>query len=306
MAAKKRTNSVPAPKKKVPQKPVRPQESERAADAKLPFWQRPLVWIGSIFAAMAAGAAGTFGTGLASFLFSPASSPHPIQGPPVRIEAVGPMQIFHDYTYVLPYRLVLTSGQLGEMNSRIAVSSDAYQNWFVSRGGVQAGMGYIPLTIVSNYSSPVTIRELDIVKQCQEPLTGGTLFQNSAGAGPFPIPAIDFDLDQGVSIGQYGPPPGPGYPSPGGNFFAKEAITLSPRETPQTLNIFVSATRKYCTFSFQMHVITDKGETVESITDKGRPFRLTATGKASRYRAVYMDNAFQPPGRFTRVKSASN
>src|SRR5689334_211097 len=166
-------------------------------------------------------------------------------------------------------------------------------------------MGYIPFTIVSNYPAPVTIRELDIVKNCQEPLAGGTFLDNTSGAGPFPVPAIEFDLDQSVSIGQYGPPPGPNYPSPGGNFFAKKAISLLPHERPRTLNIFVATSHRYCKFTFRMHVITDKGEVIQNISDNGQPFQLTATLQASHYSVVYTDNAFQPPGRFTRLQSNS-
>lgn len=249
-------------------------------------------------------AAGVIISDLNDWVKSP-SAPPPRTGPPVRV-GVSAMQMYHNGTYVVPGKLLLTPNQLQEMTNQTDISAQAYQSWFAKRGGVQADIGLINLTLTSNYDSPVTVRELDIVKFCGKPLSG-TLFQNQEGAGPFPIPAIDFNLDEGISIGQYGPPPGSGYPAQGGNFFDKEAISVSPKERPQILNVFVYTQSSYCKFYFWMHIATDKGDVTEKITYKGQQFQLTGTGsdfrtRNSRFDVVYAANDFTPPAHFVREK----
>lgn len=59
----------------------RPTSSKRRQDqrrpAKVPRWNRPLVWVGGLVSALALGVAGAFGSGLGQNLFSTAVGQHP-------------------------------------------------------------------------------------------------------------------------------------------------------------------------------------------------------------------------------------
>ncbi len=64
----------------------------------------------------------------------------------------------------------------------------------------------------------------------------------------------------------------------GGNFFAKEVITLKYHQ-PQTLGIYIQTHRQYCKFTFQLSIATTNGPVTENITDNGQPFSLTSDGE---------------------------
>jgi hypothetical protein len=227
--------------------------------------------------ALIAAIAATLGTGIGTGILTAAKGHSAPTGPPVAIEQVSQIQTWQDYSFVTPSKLVLTSAQLAAMNRQITSSPSAYSAWFLSHGGVIANKGIIGITVRGNSTGPVTITDMEIVKYCGRPLTGGTLFYSpTSGAGPFGTAQIGFDLGQQVSVGQYIPAPSAksNPPSPGGNFFAKEVITLQPGE-PQTLSVYVTAENEYCNFKFQLHVATPTGPATETISDNGKPFQIT-------------------------------
>ena len=280
--------------------------ARHADDSQRSLWRKPLVRIWSGVGILATAIIVAIGTSLGGRIFDSVTAPQPPHGSPIKIDSVTPMQPWHNYSYVLPYKLLLTPAQLAEMNTQTASSISAYQSWFRKKRGVPTDYGYIQVVISSNYQSPVAIREIDIVKNCQQPLKG-TLFSNLQGSSGFPIPSISYNLDQNISVGQYEPPSGTDSPPAGGNFFAKEEITVSPHERPQTLTIFVGTDHQYCRFTFQMHMVTEKGEAVMNITNGGHPFQLTATGvglrtTSPRFAIVYAAHSFTPPARFIREK----
>jgi hypothetical protein len=283
--------------------PARTQEhptehSDKPDGKKASLWRRPVVWLGGVLGALILAAATAFGTGVGQTLWSSATAPPAPHGPPVKLEAVSPLEFYEFKSYVLPTKLVLTAGQLAAMNAEVGISSTGYVNWFRRRGGVLAVDGLVAVTIVSNSDSPVTIKEIDVVKRCQAPLHG-TLFNYVLGAGAPSVPQVTFNLDQLVAVGQYGPPPGPGYPAAGGNFFAKKVVTVGPRERPQTLDLFVQSSH-YCQFTFQMKVATPKGMITENISNDGRPFRITGGTNLALFGAVYTIS--RDYTRFIRVK----
>ena len=182
-------------------------------------------------------------------------------------------------------------------------------------GTTVANQAWIILTVAGNSTTPVTINDMSILKSCRKPPPGGTLFFSpSAGAGPFTVPHVYFNLDKPVSTGQYAPDVGSTIP-PGGNFFAKEVITLHYQE-PQTLAIFVTSSR-YCSFSFALSVATANGTTIQRITDNGHPFTITSDGEMgsanpgqlsfSSYAIVYAGGTAdeQHSSRFIRVNPAA-
>jgi hypothetical protein len=310
MSPKKNKNSSASAKRKTQKEASSGRKLPTAGqvpDTRRPLWRQPLAQIVGAIGVLVTATIVAIGGGLGGRIINLITAPQPPHGPPVRIDSASSLQPWHDDSYVLPYGLLLTPTQLADMNAETARSASAYQSWFREKHGAQANQGYVQVTISSNYSSPVTIREIGVIKNCQKSLNG-TLFDNRHGSAEFPIPAIEFNLDQNVSVGQYGSPPGNNRPPPGGNFFAKEEVTVSPHERPQTLSIFASTQFQYCKFTFQMHVVTDRGESVETITNDGQPFQLTAAIGSdyrttySHFAIVYADNSFVPPGRFTRLK----
>jgi hypothetical protein len=95
MPRKKKVLSAPGRRLKAPKGQAQPAALEQAADIKPPFWHCPLVWVGSIISALVIAIAVALGTGLGNALFSSATSPQPPHGPPVRIEYVSPLQMYH-------------------------------------------------------------------------------------------------------------------------------------------------------------------------------------------------------------------
>lgn len=288
-------------------------------DVKVVWWKRPITWVAGFLSVLGLAIATALGTGIGNGILSDAKGHLASSGPLVAIDEVSPIQTWQDYSFVSPQRLILTSGQLAAMNSQIASSPSAYSNWFLRHGGVIANRGIIEITVHGNASAPVTITDMQVIKHCGQPLTGGTLFYSpSSGAGPFSTDQIGFDLGQQVSIGQYLPAPGPHMLSSGGNFFAKKVITLKPGE-PQTLSAFITAENEYCSFKFQLHVASPNEHAVtETITDKGKPFQITTDGREgsigsannvpfSSYQVVYAggsaDNENQ--GSFVQVNPAT-
>jgi hypothetical protein len=245
-------------------------------------WKTTLAWVGSFVSATVLAVGVAFGTGLGNSLFSTATTNHS-SGPPVIIESVEPMQPWQDFSYVFPRRFVLDRSQLVAMNRQVAISQSAYTKWFLEKGAVTANQGVIDVTVAGNDSVPVSITSMQIVKHCQSPLIGGTLFYSpTTGSGPFPTVRMYFDLDDQVSVGQYlpGEDSGPNVEA-GGNFFAREIVVLKLHE-PATFVIFVSTQQQYCSFSFQMTVAAfGHAPVTESISDNGKPFQLTSDGENS-------------------------
>lgn len=281
-------------------KPLKPEDIDTKGEVKAPLWRRPVIWLGGVASALVIAAATAIGTGIGSTVWSKATAPGAPVGPPVRIEAVSPLQFGTHASYVLPQKLILTTAELASMNIETGISTAGYVTWFQRRGAVQAGEGIISITIASNSSSAVTIKQLSVIKRCQGPLQG-TLFDDFLGAGPQTTPEIAFNLDQQVSIGQFAPAAGPDQPKAGGNFFEKEIITVSPQEPPQTLILHAYTNHRFCQFTFQMQVATPHGIATESITNNGMPFQLTSLESDSFFKAVYQSDN----GKFALIKPRS-
>jgi hypothetical protein len=223
---------------------------------------------------------------------------------PLLIEDVR-TEFWQDYSFAAATGSPLSQPQLSRLNSR-----SNPLNLPPLPGVVMANKQWITLTVAGNDAAPVTINGMDIIKHCQQPLHGSLFYSPTAGAGPFPFPSIGFNLDQQVSIGQYLPAPGKKVLPAGGNFFAKEVVTLKYHE-PQTLGIYVTTNRQYCQYTFQLNVATASGPVTQVITDNGRPFALTADGEGgtpgvvrfSAFSVVYAGGVANPQGgdRFVRV-----
>jgi hypothetical protein len=255
-------------------------EHKRQPKIRVKWWKRPITWVAGVVGALVLAIATALGTGIGNSLLAAAKGHRTPTGPPVAIESVSSIQPYQDYSYVFPGKLILASSQLASVNKELGTSMSAYSHWFAEHSGVIANKGVIGITVRGNAIGRVTITDMQVVKHCAPPLTGGTLFYSpSTGAGPFTTDQIGFDLGQQVSVGQYIPAVGSHPFSPGGNFFAKKVITLKPGE-PQTLSAYITAENEYCRFVFQLHAATPNGKPVaEIITDHGKPFQITTDGQ---------------------------
>jgi hypothetical protein len=258
---------------------VRPrQEDSPAKKVKYAWLKRPVTWIISLLAAIVLAIGTAFGSSIGQHLASAISkhqashsSPHRT-APPIIVESVA-TGFFQDYSFVTQQKTPLSQAQLQNINTqRISY------NWAPAPPAAIANIEGITLTVAGNSPAPVTINNMMIVRHCTAPLTGGTLFYSpSRGAGPVLTPNISFNLDGPVSIGQYGSYLGNKLPA-GGNFFAKKAIVLKYHQ-PETLIIFASTRRYYCTFTFNLNIATVHGQVSQPITYHGRPFSITADGE---------------------------
>lgn len=262
--------------------------------------KRPAVWIGSLATAVVTAVAVSLAVFFANHALGvggPSSgSVHPTSGQsqawhsaaprpasPVIVESVT-QGFFQDYSFVTRQKTPASQEQLQSVD-RHRLS----YNWAPPPPTAIANVEAITLTLAGNSSAPITINNLMIVRHCTTPLTGGTLFYSpTGGGGPVLVPNIDFNLDGPVAIGQYGRYLGSRFP-PGGNFFIKKAIVLKYHE-PQTLEIFVSTLRYYCTFTFNLNIATVSGQVSQPITYHGQPFVITADGEV------------RPNGRVGRVQ----
>jgi hypothetical protein len=224
---------------------------------------------------------------------------------PLIIEDVK-IQFWQDYSFFTQSNVPVSPQELATMDTLGKPTSPP-------PGTTVENQEWIVLTVAGNTTAPVTVNDMTILKSCRELPRGGTLFYSpSVGAGIFTVAPVYFNLDQPISIGQYYPVAGSTIP-PGGNFFAKEVITLRYQE-PQTIAIFVTSSR-YCSFSFALSVATANGPVIQTITDNGRPFTITWDGELSSnphisfpsYAIVYAGGAAdeQNNGRFIRVNPAT-
>jgi len=245
---------------------------------------------------------------VAAVVLSNLTSPSAPQDPPVIAEAVSRVQTLDEVSFVTPRPSVLSTAQLSALNSSATAGNSEYEAWLLDHGAVPTGLGLISVTIVGNSVTPVTITQMQVVKQCAQPLTGTLFYDPSNVGGPTSVPTVYFDLDTAVTVGTYAPPTGSGKAA-GGSFFAKEVVKLGLHEQ-QTLAIQVRTARQYCTFTFQLTIATSSGQATETIDDNGRPFALTAANNGpfsgppySAYHVIYAGgkaNA-QHGGTFIRV-----
>lgn len=241
------------------------------------------------------------GTGQSSALQSTA-----LNGPPVKIDAVSVVRnVLQGGTYVFPQKRVLTAAELRTLN-QFNLTQPQYDTWFRSRGAVDPEFSNLKLVVEGNRTHPVQVTGLRLIKHCQQPLDG-TLFASPPG-GSNPTLRIGFNLDSPASIAQdYR---GSFYPYPmSGDYFAEHTISLS-RSEVQTLQVSAITTKQYCEYILELTAV-DGGTTVtETITDHGRPFRVTALKFANQdpysdYKALYVGGVLTRKGAFIAENPAT-
>jgi hypothetical protein len=197
-------------------------------------------------------------------------------GPPVRIDSVtvlrDPVQAG---TYVFQRPLFLSPSELRSLN-QFPDGVPGYDTWFRSRGGVDPFSSNVQLVVEGNANQPSRITNINLIKSCEAPLTGALFYSPSAGNEQAIL--IDFNLDNPRSVAQ----------TPNGqDYFSKYTIALQPGEV-QVLVISANTRRHYCQFSLQLTVLVGTHQTIETVTNDGKPFQVTAEYSSfTRYHVLY-------------------
>lgn len=282
-------------------RPGPPKSSEKAKQApdNRPLWKRAFVptakWTGTLATAAVVTAVTTVVSVLVTqhVAASPAPPPTPTltssaparHGPPVQIESVAVLRdSVQAGIYAFQRPLVLSPSDLNTIR-QLTLGTPSYDDWFRSRGGVDPGWLNVQLVVEGNASQPSRITNITMIKSCTAPLSG-MLFNNPPAGNAGDI-LINFNLDSPLSVAQ----------TPDGeDYFSHYTIDLQPGEV-QVLQIKASTVRHYCQFSLQLTVLVGAHQTIETVTDNGKPFQVTSIQNYSSYSVMYIDGVQGPLGR---------
>jgi hypothetical protein len=180
-------------------------------------------------------------------------------------------------------------------------SRPAFTQWFYSHGAFEAGGTSTQLVVQNNRSHPIRIIDMNVIKNCQSPLTG-TMFFGAGGAVDDTV-GLGFNLDssdtdaeraQGTGVGQWQP-----------DYFAKYTISIQPGEQ-QVFDLWAVTSKHACSYRYQATVLDGERKVNQVIGDGHEPFRATALILGTRswsadYKAVYLGGAGTKTGAFIRV-----
>jgi hypothetical protein len=161
--------------------------------------------------------------------------------------------------------------------SALTNNSAAIPNWaafirhVVADRGAPVGSALVKIVLHNVTKQTILIANIQIVKDCEAPLTGTLLYSPSAGATSNIV--IGYDLDSQFPTAEFDP--GEGIFGLHGNYFAQNSIQLLPGEVDA---IVVNAVtfHQYCHFSFDLTVDDGASTLTERIDDNGVPFTVTA------------------------------
>lgn len=239
------------------------------------------------------------GTGTAGFSSLSTTTASPATGP-VHVDSASYVRDGSGtaaWSFVFPDKRQFSAGDLATLNS-LNGNAAGYASWLLAHGGVNPNDARLKIDLRGNADTTVTVTDLQVVKQCQAPLTGTLLY--SPAAGPASDLNLAVDLDQQFPVVQ-------AYRDgkPSGSYFGERGnghhIDLAPGETT-TLLFDVTTSRQFCQFSFNLVVDTPDGTVVEPINDKRQPFQVTAlvedattqTPRFASYQAVYAGGVASP------------
>jgi hypothetical protein len=210
-------------------------------------------------------------------------------GPPVKIDSVTVLRTTGQAgTYVFQRALYLSPTELYELN-QLQDGTPGYTDWFRSRGGVDPFSSNVQLVVEGNAEKAVRITNMSLLKTCRAPLSG-TLFE-SPSAGNEPSILIDFNLDSPNSVAQT---------VTRQDYFSRYTISLQPGEV-QVIQISALTERYYCQYEIQLDVLVGARATVETVTDDGKPFQVSAIyGSNSPYHVLYVGGVASSNGEFAR------
>jgi hypothetical protein len=265
------------------------------------WWKQPLAWLGGILTLSVAAIGTAFGTGVGQDLVSvafgthssqaansarsssPSQRPIPSADRSSRQTGSGaspenPIQI-ESANYATPgdptvaFGKPLDNAQVSALTNNSAAIPDwaAFIRQAVGDGGAPVGSALVKIVLHNVTKQTVLITNIQVVKECQAPLTGTLLYSPSAGATSNIV--IGYDLDNQFPIAQFDP--GEGIFALHGNYFAQNSIQLLPGEV-DTIVINAVTFLQYCDFSFDLAVDDSATALTERVDDNGRPFTVTA------------------------------
>lgn len=267
-----------------------------------PFWKHVLGgsarWVAGLATAAAVAAVTTVVTIVVTQHVEAAPGAVIRHGPPVRIDSVTVLRTaVQAGTYIFQRSLHLSQPELHSLNE-LQDGTPAYDAWFRSRGGVDPSESHVQLIVEGNAGQPTRITDITMVKSCEAPLTGALFLSPTAGNEGSIL--INFNLDSPRSVAE----------TPNGkNYFSNYTITLQPGEV-QVIQISASTQHYYCQYSLQLTVLVGANKSIETVTNDGKPFQVTAVYGSSRYHALYIGGiatpAGYPAGSFVQENPATN
>ena len=206
-------------------------------------------------------------------------------GPPVKIDSVTLQRTDGQAgIYVFQRALYLSRPDLRSLN-QLQDGAPAYDTWFRSRGGVDPGSSNVQLVVEGNADQPARITNITMIKSCEAPLAG-TLFY-SPPAGSENAILINFNLDSPRSVAKT---------TGGQDYFSEYTIALALGGV-QVIQISAETRLHYCQYSLQLIVLVGSHETVETVTNDGKPFQVSAVYSSfARYHALYAGGVASPVG----------
>ena len=171
---------------------------------------------------------------------------------------------------VLPGPVALNKQQLNALSSSIDAPNSSYSNWFTNHKAAFVNSAGIQLTVQGNRHSTVQIVNITPLAECSNPLRG-TLFY-APGQSDDVSAHLYFNLNDPQAPASY-TRPNSAVIRP--DYFANYTISLKYGEI-FTFQLTASLVKKYCQFTFVISGITDGKKFTESVSDDGRPFRVTS------------------------------
>ena len=301
MAGKQRRGQSEPNKAAVPAqgqaKPSRSAEPEPAPQSLLQRALRGLLsWTGGLVTAVVAAVLAAIVTvGISPHNAVAAQTTAARHGPPVKIDSVAVLRTtVQAGTFVFQRAIYLSQSELDELN-QFQLGTSGYINWFRSRGGVDPDSSNVQLVVEGNASKPVRIINISLIKDCQAPLSGSLFLNPPAGSASSIL--IDFNLDSPASIAQT---------ASGQDYFPRYTISLRPGEV-QVIQISSVTARYYCRYSIQLDALVGAHTVIETVTNDGKPFQVSATYNSNaRYHVLYAGGVASPNGgKFERVNPTS-
>jgi hypothetical protein len=281
---------------KRPATPSNRKDTDQESQAKLAFWRRPVVWLGSVTTAITIGVLIGVLTPLAQRVTSPSTrgsskSADVRVKQPLLIQSAGYLPGFNE-VFTFPYPL--NRAQMMAATRGISQGNFPNLKYVAALSGDPAYIQLIQVVLHSDVKQVATIREIRVVKQCTEPFSGTELWNPAQGAiGNL---GMGFNLDSQVSKAQFINGRERFY----GDYFAKKSIQLAPGES-DTLSMFTLTTQHSCRFTFKLYTDYGSGQYVEPVNDNGKAFTASAGLPFRRFKVVYAGGDAGSHGAYVRV-----
>jgi hypothetical protein len=259
---------------------ARPRPAKRPP-VKVPWWKRPLVWVGSVLSALALGVAGAFGSGLGQSLFSTAAGQQPSQSdtaaspdaaalPPTSTSASG-LDI-QSSTFWLPgVNTFFVTKNTFQPTGQVAATltnapSIAYLSIFRNAGAVNQSRTVLRLIFTGESRQGIRILNITPIILMRAAPWHGDLFE-------FPLqgvaPTLNTDLDLDGTF------PAVKKSATGQPYFEENTITLRQGEQ-QVVIMQVDASRGFVAYKLQVDYLVGTQQRDAVISDHGQPFELSA------------------------------